>query len=223
MEVPAMGLGPVSVGAALASASHVEQRLLGWLARYGLQAVFGLQVLGVVGLPVPDELLLTIAGTLVRSGKLPLAGTLVAAIGGAATGITVSYLAGRWVGLAAMRRVLHIPDNVLQRVQRWFHRSGRWLLAFGYFIPGVRHVTAIAAGSSGLSYGEFAAYAYPGAVFWSSFFVTVGYVLGDRWRPFFEVLRHHLRIVIIIAALAYGVYLAVAGVRWYRQRSQRSR
>jgi membrane protein DedA with SNARE-associated domain len=209
---------PVSAGAGVAAAVAVERRLLGWLSRYGLQAVFGLQVLGVVGLPVPDEVMLTIAGTLARAGKLPLAGTLAAAVCGSIAGITLSYAAGRWVGLATMRRIVHIPEELLARAEHWFRRSGGWLLTFGYFIPGVRHVTAIAAGSTGLGYGPFAAYAYTGAVVWSTTFVTAGYVLGDRWRPAFHVIQRHLRTVILAAALAYGVYLAVVCVRWYRQR-----
>ena len=199
----------------------VEQRLLGWISRYGLQAIFGLQVLGIVGLPVPDELMLTMAGTLVRAGRLPAVGTLAAAMGGAMTGITVSYLAGRFIGLAALRRVVHIPDELLRRVEHWFHRAGGWLLTFGYFIPGVRHVTAIAAGSSGLGYGTFAAFAYPGAIFWSSFFVTTGYVLGDRWRPAFEAIVGNVRFAIAVAAAAYVLYLVVVAVRWYRRRHSR--
>ena len=55
----------------------------------------------------------------------------------------------------------------------WFRCFGRWLLAFGYFIPGVRHVTALAAGSA-LDYETFARYAYPGAVLWSCTFVALG-------------------------------------------------
>ncbi len=196
----------------------VEQRLLDWISHYGVQAIFGLQVLGIVGLPVPDELMLTIAGTLVRAGKLPFAGTLAAAMGGAMTGITVSYLAGRYIGLAALRKVVHIPDEPLRRVERWFHRSGGWLLTFGYFIPGVRHVTAIAAGSSGLGYGTFAAFAYPGAIFWSSFFVTTGYVLGDRWRSAFQGIDGNVRLAAAVAAAAYVAYLAVVAARWYRRR-----
>ncbi len=181
----------------------MEQRLLGWLARYGLQAVFGLQVLGIIGLPVPDEIMLTVAGTFVRAGKLPMAGTLAAAIGGCAAGITLSYLAGRWVGLSAVRRVLHVPDTVLDRVQRWFRKAGRWLLTFGFFVPGVRHVTAVAAGSSGLGFRQFACYAYAGAVLWASTFVIAGYVLGDRWRPAVEGLRAHVRLAIAIVVGAY--------------------
>lgn len=203
------------------SPAAVEQRLLGWISRYGPQAIFGLQVLGIVGLPVPDELMLTIAGTLVRAGRLPFAPTLAAAMGGAMAGITISYLAGRYIGLAALRRIVHIPDEPLRRVERWFHRSGGWLLTFGYFIPGVRHVTAIAAGSSGLGYGTFAAFAYPGAIFWSSFFVTTGYVLGDRWRPAFQAVIGNVRLVVAVAAAAYTAYLVIAAARWYRRRGSR--
>jgi membrane protein DedA with SNARE-associated domain len=211
----------LAAAAGAVSPALVERRLAGWLSRYGLQAVFGLQVLGIVGLPVPDELLLTIAGTLVRAGKLPLAGTLAAAMCGAATGITISYLAGRFIGLAALRRFVHIPDEVLHRVEHWFRRSGGWLLTVGYFIPGVRHVTAIAAGSSGLGYVPFAAYAYPGAILWSSLFVTAGYVLGDQWRPAFESISRNVRLVIVVAGLAYLVYLAFVLARWYRRRASR--
>ena len=203
------------------SPAVVERRLLGWISRYGLQAIFGLQVLGIVGLPVPDELMLTIAGTLVRAGKLPLTGTLGAAMGGAMVGITVSYLAGRYIGLTALRKVVHIPEELLGRVEHWFHRTGGWLLTFGYFIPGVRHVTAIAAGSSGLRYRTFAAFAYPGAIIWSSFFVTTGYVLGEHWRPAFKLIVENVQIAVVVAAAAYGVYLAFVLVRWYRRRTTR--
>jgi membrane protein DedA with SNARE-associated domain len=213
--------GYLSAAVSAVSPVAVEQRLLGWISHYGLQAIFGLQVLGIVGLPVPDELMLTIAGTLVRAGKLPAVGTLAAAMGGAMTGITVSYLAGRYIGLAALRKVVHIPDEPLRRAEHWFHRAGGWLLTFGYFIPGVRHVTAIAAGSSGLGFGTFAAFAYPGAIIWSSFFVTTGYVLGDRWRSAFHAIVGNVRLAVVVAAAAYAGYLVFVAVRWYRRRSSR--
>ncbi len=210
-----------TAAASAVSPAVVERRLLAWLSAYGLQAIFGLQVLGIVGLPVPDELMLTIAGTLVREGKLPLGGTLAAAMGGAMAGITVSYVAGRYIGLRVVRRYVHIPDEMLDRVEHWFHRTGGWLLTFGYFIPGVRHFTAIVAGSSGLRYRTFAAFAYPGAIFWSSVFVTTGYVLGERWRPAFDLIVQNARLAAVIAVAVYGLYLAFVAVRWYRRRNAR--
>ena len=39
----------------------MEQRLLDWLAHYGPVVLFLAQVAGIFGLPIPDELLLTVS------------------------------------------------------------------------------------------------------------------------------------------------------------------
>ena len=44
----------------------MEQRLFDLLARDGVWLLFAAQMFGVFGLPIPDELLLTFAGGLVR-------------------------------------------------------------------------------------------------------------------------------------------------------------
>jgi membrane protein DedA with SNARE-associated domain len=57
----------------------MEQILLHWLSQYGDAALFGLLVFGIVGVPVPDETLLTLAGVFVRRGDLSFAPTYLAA------------------------------------------------------------------------------------------------------------------------------------------------
>ena len=59
---------------------------------------------------------------------------------------------------------------------------GRWSLVCGYYIAGVRHVTAMVAGASGLEYPIFAVFAYCGATTWVLTFLSLGYFLGDRWQ-----------------------------------------
>jgi membrane protein DedA with SNARE-associated domain len=190
----------------------MEERLLHWLARDGTIVLFFAQVLGIFGLPIPDEFLLTVAGTLVRKGHLHLWSTLLAALTGAMSGITLSYFLGRTVGLAVVHRFVHASDSTLGRAQRWFGRFGGWLLMFGYFIPGVRHVTAIVAGSTPVGFRTFAAYAYPGALIWSFGFVFLGYFAGERWRVVYETLRQRLPIVaaIILIIIACAVYLVAS-------------
>jgi membrane protein DedA with SNARE-associated domain len=36
--------------------------MVGWVVQYGYVAIFALLMFGIVGLPVPDEMLLTFAG-----------------------------------------------------------------------------------------------------------------------------------------------------------------
>jgi membrane protein DedA with SNARE-associated domain len=185
----------------------VERDLLNWLAHYGAPLLFCAQVLGIIGLPIPDELLLTIAGALIAQGRLHAASTVTAALAGCLTGITTSYLIGRTLGKTVFKRYFARHEAGVERVHHWLQRFGGWLLAFGYFIPGVRHLTAITAGSGRLEYRTFAAYAYPGGVFWCAVFLGLGYFAGDRWREVLEAAHAHTALVAIIAIVLLGAFL----------------
>ena len=183
-----------------------------WFAQYGYSALFVLLVAGIVGLPVPDETLLTWAGFMVYRGKFELEPMLLAGFLGSACGITLSYLLGRTAGLYAVHkfgRFLRIDDSKLQRSRQWFERFGKWVLVFGYFIPGVRHFTALAAGAARLPYREFAPFAYLGALIWSTLFISVGYIFGRNWhRIVDELLKHQLNVGLALAVclLAFGLF-----------------
>jgi membrane protein DedA with SNARE-associated domain len=76
-----------------------------WITQYGYGAIFVLLMLGIVGLPVPDETLLTIAGYLVFKEKLAFLPTLLAAFLGSSCGMSVSYACGRGLGTYLIRKV----------------------------------------------------------------------------------------------------------------------
>jgi membrane protein DedA with SNARE-associated domain len=184
----------------------VVARLPDLLARYGAPVLFFAQMFGIFGLPIPDELLLTIAGTLIRHGRLNALATLTAAIGGCIAGITLSYCLGRAVGCRILQRIPGVESGSIARAQAWFTRFGGWLLTFAFFVPGVRHVGAIIAGSLPLDFRVFAAYAYPGAVLWSVTFVAAGYYAGDRWERAALMLRGHVVFVALAAGVAAAAY-----------------
>jgi membrane protein DedA with SNARE-associated domain len=187
----------------------VERELVGWLIRFGAPLLFFAQVFGIFGLPIPDELLLTVAGALIASGRLNLPSTVAAAFLGCLTGITMSYGVGRWVGLPVLHARFTSHRETIERAQEWFRRFGGWLLTFGYFIPGVRHVSAIAAGSSGLDYRRFAAFAYAGGAIWCSVFLGLGYFAGDRWPQVARAARTHSLRLALVAAGAVAVYAVI--------------
>jgi membrane protein DedA with SNARE-associated domain len=196
---------------------NVDRELVAWLVRYGAPLLFFAQVFGIFGVPIPDELLLTVAGALAASGRLSLSSTVAAAVTGCLTGITLSYAVGRWVGLPVLRARFKRHHDAIERAQNWFRRFGGWLLTFGYFIPGVRHVTAIAAGSGCLDYRTFAAYAYPGGVLWCAVFLGIGYFAGDRWAEVAHAARTHVARAALIAAGAVAVYGVVRVVAEQRR------
>ncbi|HUK19439.1 MAG TPA: DedA family protein [Bryobacteraceae bacterium] len=195
-------------------------QILQWIAEYGYAAIIGLLMLGIVGLPVPDETLLTFTGYLVFRGtfRLPLA--FAAAFAGSSCGITVSYLLGRTFGLKLIHRYgryLRIREEHVAKAHAWFRKAGHWSLTFGYFIPGVRHLTAYAAGMSDLEAPQFALFAYSGAGLWVSAFLALGYFLGDRWEAVENNIHEYLVYLTLAGIVALAVYLIG------RRRRQRAR
>src|SRR5215475_5695739 len=196
----------------------MEQQLLSWISQYGYFAIFALLVLGIVGLPVPDETLLTLTGILVFRGQLRAHFAFLAALCGSASGITISYILGRTFGLKLIHRYgkyLHIHEDHLQKAHAFFDRAGHWGLTFGYFVPGVRHFTAYAAGMSNMDYRHFALFAYAGSILWVSTFLSLGYFLGDRWKAVEENIHHYLVLATIVAVIAAIVWLV-----WRKLRSR---
>lgn len=172
-----------SLGTSSKIPSGVEP-VLHWVVRHEYVGIFSLLMLGVVGIPFPDEGVLTFAGYLIYKGDLRPVPTAAAAFLGSVCGITVSYGLGRTIGLYLIKRYGHLIRlriEEVDRVEQWFDRIGKWGLLLGYFVPGVRHLIAIVAGVVKLRLPVFAAFAYTGGFIWSVTFIAMGYLLGEEW------------------------------------------
>jgi membrane protein DedA with SNARE-associated domain len=193
--------------------------LLDWVTQYGYAAVFALQMLGIIGFPMPDETLLVTVGFLTAQGSMCLPPAILAAAGGSMCGITVSYSIGRFVGLPVVHRYgkfLHVTEANLTKMHNWFERWGKWTLVAAYWVPGVRHVAAIFAGTAKLPYHEFAMFAYAGAAVWTTTFITLGRLLGPQVVKLAPLLHEYL-VIIAIAVAALIVLTLVAHNLWKRR------
>jgi membrane protein DedA with SNARE-associated domain len=158
--------------------------ILPWVPLYGYPALFVLLMLGLVGLPIPDETLLAFSGYLIFTHQLAPMPTLVTALLGSICGITISYLIGRCLGVYFVETVgrrLGIGPADMDTVNAWYVRWGKYALFIGYFVPGVRHLVAIVAGSSHLPVAIFMPFAYTAALIRAATFVGLGYGLGETW------------------------------------------
>jgi membrane protein DedA with SNARE-associated domain len=195
------------------------ETMLGWVTHYGSVSLFFLMMLGIVGLPIPDETLLVFSGYLIYRGAFDPLFTFSMAFLGSMAGITVSYFLGRTFGLKLIHkygRYFHFTEARFQKVHNWFERAGGWSLFFGYYIAGVRHFTAMVAGASGLEYPRFAGFAYCGAFTWVATFLSLGYFMGDRWQRASEQAHRYLLVSCLALGAILGIYLLT---RYMRRRS----
>ena len=178
-----------------------SQTILNWIIQYGYIGLFCLLMLGIVGVPFPDELTMTCAGYLIFKGYLQPGPTIIAAFLGSVCGISLSYTIGRVVGTGLIDRYghrFHVTPEKLKSINAWFERFGKWTLVFGYFLTGIRHMVAIVAGTARLRISAFALFAYAGALIWSVTFISLGYFLGEQWT---HIAGHAETIALILTAL----------------------
>ncbi len=181
-----------------------------WITHYGYLGLYTLLMLGIVGLPIPDETMLVFSGYLIHKHQMSFPITMATAFLGSATGMTISYTIGRTLGLYLLHRYgryVFITPERLELARQWYERRGKWSLAIGYFMPGVRHLTAYIGGATKLSARVFCLFAYGGALFWVTTFILAGYFGGRGWQNLSS--RLQLYLLIGSGALLAGIVMTL--------------
>jgi membrane protein DedA with SNARE-associated domain len=138
---------------------------------YGCLFVFVVVALQALGVPVPGTTALVAAALFAATAHgLPIAGVIAAGALGAMVGTAIGYAAGRWGGerllVRAGGRLRQSPERV-QQLRRGFAAHGVAWLFIGRFITGVRNVTGLLAGASGMPLRRFLPVSAAAALTWA--------------------------------------------------------
>jgi len=189
------------------------ETIIYWITEHGYGVIFALFAIGIVGIPLPNEWLLAYLGFLIYKGNLLPVPTVAAAFFGSICGMTLNYVLGRTAGLYLVTKFgshVNLTPERLGRMHDWFEQKGRWGLLFGYFLPGVRHLTAFAAGTSKMTFYEFAIFSFSGAFVWSSAFISLGYFLEEHWSRETKKIHHILEmgsVAVLVLLAGYLLFL----------------
>ncbi len=154
-----------------------------------------------VGLVVPGETAVFVAGVVAHGGRLPLAAVIAAAAVGAVVGDQVGYRIGRrWgpglVGRLPARlqaRSAQVTDLVARR-GRWAVLLGRWTALLRALVPGV-------AGASGMAQRDFAVFNVVGGVTWAAAIASLGYGAGAAYASVLARVNHASEIAVAVVVV----------------------
>ncbi|HYA13346.1 MAG TPA: DedA family protein [Syntrophales bacterium] len=180
------------------------------ITKYSYPGIFIALGLGILGLPIPDETLLAFVGFLIFQGKLAYFYAIAVAFVGTSCGITVGYLIGRILGIRFIRRYasrIHLNPDHIHSAEKFYNRYGKFTLLIGYFVPGIRHLTAIFAGTSLMPYRIFALFTYGGALIWTVTFISLGYVLGEQWKHVSAYSYHYIIPMVLVVCIILTVVM----------------
>ena len=115
---------------------------------WGYGAIFLIVVLGNVGLPVPEETVLTVGGYLAWQGQLRLPVVVIVAIVSAVAGDNMGYWLGRRYGQRILGRFIAAAPGRVERMQQFVVRHGMLAVFVARFVPGLRVMPARSRGAA---------------------------------------------------------------------------
>jgi membrane protein DedA with SNARE-associated domain len=175
------------------------------LHEYGCALVFAVVGLQALGVPLPGTTALIAAALYAATSHgLPIVGVIAAGALGALAGTSAGFALGRWGGekllLRVARRLRQSPERVRQLRSEFAAHGGTWIFV-GRVISGVRNVTGLLSGASGMPVKRFLPFSAAAAMAWaltnSLEYYWFGHALAgaDTW----------LQIVLVCAGIAWMV------------------
>ncbi|MCE5275039.1 MAG: bifunctional DedA family/phosphatase PAP2 family protein [Deltaproteobacteria bacterium] len=167
------------------------ERLLGYLTslgHWGYVLIFlgpFLESSAFLGLIVPGESIVVLAGFLAAHGYLDVGDCIVVIALGAILGDSTGYALGKAMGRDYFQRhdrIFLFRKKHLQKVDAYFARHGGKTIFWARFVHLLRAMTPFAAGMSAMPYGRFALFNVAGGIVWAAGFTLLGYFFGQSWR-----------------------------------------
>ena len=195
------------------------------IRHWGYGAIFLFVVLGNVGVPVPEETILLLAGYLAWRRTLRLSLVLAIGVVSAVAGDNLGYWIGRRYGSSPLerysRRFVTSPGG-FEKMRYFIVRYGPCGVFVGRFLPGLRFLAGPLAGMLGVPVRRFVAANFLGALVYVPTIVGAGYAVGYGLGGYVERLGGVIgRAEHMILAGALVATVAVLGWRWLRARSRR--
>jgi membrane protein DedA with SNARE-associated domain len=203
---------------------HAFEIFAEWYAVYGYPVLFLGVLLENVGVPVPGETAVLIAGFLASSAggaRFNLGIVVALTFAAAVLGDNFGFWLGHRFGRPRLRRgrgFLLLTPKALHK--NYFARYGTLTVFLARFITGLRVVAALAAGTAGMPWPRFVLANAAGAVVWATTVSLLGYFFGRSW----QLLHHWLGwgSWIILACLLFIVGLRLLWVRFRPRTGQSS-
>ena len=171
------------------------------IARFGLAAVF-------FGAGIEGETMVVTGGLLAHDGLLPLAGVAVSAAAGSFVADQAFFAIGR--RFREHPRVKRIEAKpAFAKALALFERHPT-AFVFGFrFLYGLRTVSPMAIGTSGIRARTFAMLNLAAAALWATLFTGIGYIFADGIERLFGKIKSVEHVVIGIVAVALLVTIAI--------------
>lgn len=153
-----------------------------YLKSYGAFVIFVMIYFESMGSPVPGETGVIAASLLAAKGELSIVAVYAAVLAGAILGDSTGYLIGRLGGQRILRSLgpyVGLTAERLKLVEDRFAKGGMGLVMMARFLPIMRQLNGLVAGSLAMPFHRFLMAQATGAVLWTSVYALGPYFFGE--------------------------------------------
>lgn len=156
--------------------------LLNLVQQYGYLALFFALWLGIVGMPIPDEVIVMTGGLVTALGLLNPIPAFILTYLGVISGLSLGYILGHRLGAPVLDRLVQRKKAAayLTKAQTMLQQFGHYALVLSYFLPVVRHLVPYLAGMGKMPYRKYATYSYTTGFLWTLIYFVVGRLFGNH-------------------------------------------
>jgi membrane protein DedA with SNARE-associated domain len=165
------------------------------IGHWGYLAIFVVVVLGNIGVPVPEEAIMMLAGFLIWEKKLRLTAVLIVGLVSSVVGDYLGYWAGRKYGRTTIERYgqrLFITSEHLDAMERFVNRYGQFAVFLARFVPGLRFMAGPLTGMANMPFRRFFLANIAGAAIYIPLVVAFGYAVGLGFGEYVHQLERFL-------------------------------
>jgi membrane protein DedA with SNARE-associated domain len=170
-------------------------RIQNLMGTWGYPVLFGLLFSCGLGLPLPEDVPLILAGYFIAIGKMHLGIAAVCAWLGIIGGDCMLYWFGYKYGLGITKVPIigkHVTAKRIQYAERLFQRYGTWVVGFGRMFAGIRGAMVIAAGTIRFNIVRFLIADGLAAIVSGGLFMLLGHWAGKKLGDL-EALREKIQ------------------------------
>ncbi len=178
--------------------------LLSTLGIYGLPILFGVLLIGCIGVPMPSSLLLMVSGALTEQGDMNLWLALALSAAAAVIGDNIGYAIGRWGGRHIRLSRFAGGEERLERAKMWLKRwEGAGIFFSRWLITPLGPVINITSGLTAYSWPRFLFYDVIGEALWVVLYILLGRFFSDRVLEMSELMGDF--VWVFVGLLTIGV------------------
>ncbi len=197
---------------------NVSDSVLALVLQYTQLFVPISMLLGGIGVPLPNSMILIVLGTLIQQNLLsPYSISWMVIIPTVCGDILSFILAGKilrskkWMDLTTgLRLNANLSERL--RAQKFFQSFGHWSIFLSRFaITPLAIPINILAASTGFPLRKFIVMDIAGEIIWASLYTTIGFYFGIYWQTIYQLLNNLVGMISMVVLI--GILLKIQTTR----------